>query len=405
MDICPEDALPFRKSDGEIGKSIRKKGASGGQLESYLRGLAGQLCRASRAISRIEGSDHTSRLFSFIMSPSRISSSVESNNIPLQLTRAQIQCFETDGYLLIPDALSPATVAALLAETNHMLSSFSLADHPMTKFSTGEYSSHIGDDYFLTSGDKVCFFFEEDAFSSTGQLEKPKHRAINKIGHYLHELSEPFRDATFTPLHRAIAEAVGFRDPRVLQSMIICKQPEIGGRVPPHQDSTFLYTNPPSAVGFWIALEDATKENGCLSFAKGSHRRTPVTSRFTRSSDGGTTFENVQGAQFPQDLEAEGEKAPADEIYELGEVKAGTLVLIHGNLLHKSEKNLSGKSRFIYTFHCIEGAHEYDNKNVGASIVFLLHVATFPFGKEGDWQYGDLILVVAHNALRLIEGY
>jgi hypothetical protein len=24
--------------------------------------------------------------------------------------------------------------------------------------------------------------------------------------------------------------------------------------VPPHQDSTFLYTDPPSAVGFWVSF-------------------------------------------------------------------------------------------------------------------------------------------------------
>lgn len=149
--------------------------------------------------------------------------------------------------------------------------------------------------------------------------------------------------------------------------MIICKQPEIGGRVPPHQDSTFLYTNPPSAVGFWITLEDATKENGCLSFAKGSHKRAPVNTRFVRKSGGGTGFEDVKGAEFPDGLPEVGEmvnkEEVVEEVYELGEVKAGSLVLIHGNLLHKSEKNLSGKSRFIYTFHCIEGENEYDGKN------------------------------------------
>ncbi|CAF9917326.1 MAG: hypothetical protein ALECFALPRED_011105 [Alectoria fallacina] len=297
------------------------------------------------------------------MAPTRVSPPIESPTIPTKFTAEQLTSYENNGYLLIPNALSPTTVSALLLEANNMLSSFSLSDHPMTKFSTGEKDSHVGDDYFLTSGDQVRFFFEEDAFSSTGDLTKPKHRAINKIGHYLHELSPQFRKATFTPLHREIAKAIGFRDPRVLQSMIICKQPEIGGRVPPHQDSTFLYTNPPSAVGFWIALEDATIDNGCLSFAKGSHRRAPVKSRFVRKEGGGTGFDDVAEAKFPDNLEIEEPEKEEEEEYELGEVKAGTLVLIHGNLLHKSERNLIGKSRFIYTFHVIEGENDYDGRN------------------------------------------
>jgi phytanoyl-CoA hydroxylase len=52
-----------------------------------------------------------------------------------------------------------------------------------------------------------------------------------------------------------------------------------------------------------------------------------------------------------------------EEKYDMGEVKAGTLVLIHGNILHKSEKNTSGNSRNIYTFHVIEGDHLYDERN------------------------------------------
>ena len=86
-------------------------------------------------------------------------------------------------------------------------------------------------------------------------------------------------------------------------------------------------------------------------------------SRFVKQEGGGTGFDDVAGAKFPADLEIEELQEGEEEEYELGEVEAGTLVLIHGNLLHKSERNLSGKSRFIYTFHVIEGESEYDNRN------------------------------------------
>ncbi|KAL4938469.1 hypothetical protein BDV06DRAFT_225952 [Aspergillus oleicola] len=295
------------------------------------------------------------------------------------LTPEQLSTFHTKGYLILENYLSPQQITSLITETNSLLTTFDLSSHPLTQFTTGDDESnpsraHVGDSYFLESGDKIRFFFEPDAIDpQTGTLTKPKEKAVNKIGHALHDLSHPFESITLSEQNAAIARDLGFQDPRVLQSMVICKQPSIGGAVPPHRDSEFLYTSPPSAVGFWIALQDAEVGNATLGFYPGSHRRRSggVKRRFVRAYNEagevcGTEFVENKGDQFPKGLEVEEDSGEG----ELGEpevstIKAGSLVLIHGNVLHKSERNTGDKSRYAYTFHVIEGGEgwEYDGRN------------------------------------------
>ena len=82
--------------------------------------------------------------------------------------------------------------------------------------------------------------------------------------------------------------------------------------VPSHQDSVFLYTDPPSAVGFWFALEDCTVTNGCLSFVPGSHKTSPITKRFVRMDEGGTDFIDIGGSlKEPDATEFKIEECPA----------------------------------------------------------------------------------------------
>ncbi|KAJ7072357.1 phytanoyl-CoA dioxygenase, partial [Mycena amicta] len=280
--------------------------------------------------------------------------------------------FYRDGYLVLRGFVSAEDVEGLLSRSKELLRDFNIEDHPLTRFTTGELD-HVGDEYFLNSGDKMQgfrYFLEEDAVAN-GKLSRPKELAVNKIGHGLHQLEPIFRKVTLENERMcALVRDLQFhRDPLALQSMVITKQPQIG-ELGEHNDS--CYTDPPSALGFWIALEQCTATNGALSFLPGSHS-TPITKRFVRLPGGGTGFESLVAPEVAERVAAQS-KASQDS-YILETCEPGDLVLIHGSVLHKSERNLSDKTRFAYTFHMIEGAAKYDQKN------WLQPTPTMPFSR------------------------
>lgn len=121
--------------------------------------------------------------------------------------------------------------------------------------------------------------------------------------------------------------------------------------------------------GLWFALEDCTQSNGCLSFVPGSHKDGSNRKRFGRAESAEAplrpTVNNPGfkgGEEGPNnahiDLEFTGADprlstyTPADFVPL--EVKKGSCILIDGEVVHQSERNLSALSRFIYTFHMID---------------------------------------------------
>lgn len=263
------------------------------------------------------------------------------------LSPEEVAQFNEQGYLVKPGFLSSTECADLRNEIVRLIrEELDLSTHPGTAFSTGADQS--SDAYFLSSGDKVAFFFEKGAIDAQGKLTVASPiDGINKVGHALHILSEPFKKVTSRPEVKEAAKALGFKDCRVIQSMAILKPRRLGGEVVPHADSTFLYTDPPSAIGIWIPTEKCTTNNGCLWFWPGSHKNHPISQRFVRDP-------NKIGTMFIETGEKEG-PAPREEDWVPVTCEAGDMVLIHGSAIHKSEHNHSDNTRYAYTFHMIEG--------------------------------------------------
>ncbi|HEX8148111.1 MAG TPA: phytanoyl-CoA dioxygenase family protein [Pyrinomonadaceae bacterium] len=264
------------------------------------------------------------------------------------LTPEQLSAYERDGFLVLEEFVAPSECDRLRARACELVEAFEPGE-VLSVFTTREQTRR-SDEYFLGSGDRVRFFFEEDAFGADGRLLKEKARAINKIGHALHDLDPVFEDFSRTPALKSLAGSLGYARPLLVQSMYIFKQPRIGGEVACHQDATFLYTEPLTVTGLWFALEDATTENGCLWALAGGHRR-GLKSRFLRAGGGGTRFETYDESPWP------------DEGLVPLEVKKGALVLLHGLLPHLSRANRSPRSRHAYTLHVVEEAARYPEDN------------------------------------------
>lgn len=260
----------------------------------------------------------------------------------------QFARYQRDGFLVLERFIDEASCNQLRDRAEQLVREFD-PNGVVSIFSSHE-QSRLSDDYFLDSGDKIRFFFEEDAFLPGGTLKQSKDRSINKIGHALHELDPTFRRFSRLPAIKQLVNDIGIENPLLLQSMYIFKQPRIGGEVICHQDSTFLYTDPPDIAGLWFALEDATVENWCLWAIPGGHKL-GLKSRWRRTPEGGMQFDIADSSPWPE-----------DRLIPL-EVPKGTLVVLHGLLPHKSLANRSAKSRHAFTLHVIGANCLYPSDN------------------------------------------
>src|SRR5216684_2350048 len=130
------------------------------------------------------------------------------------LNSEQIAAYDREGFLLLENFVDQSACDSLRARAEELVREFD-PKGVVSVFSTHE-QTRTSDDYFLDSGDKIRFFFEENAFFADGSLRQTKAQSINKIGHALHDLDPVFDRFSRTTEIKQLTSDLGISEPLLL---------------------------------------------------------------------------------------------------------------------------------------------------------------------------------------------
>ena len=210
------------------------------------------------------------------------------------VTPAAVAFYQDQGYLIVENALSPAELAEMRNET--------------TRICRGE----LGEVRGVTPAE-------------ANEAEDDVLRQYLCI-HFPHKISETMLRYLAHPVMRDVLVGVIGPNVKCMQSMLFIKASGKPGQAW-HQDEFFIPTRDRSLTGGWIALDDATVENGCLWIIPGSHKR-------------GIIWPQHKHEDRRFDCTGEAFNFPyTDEDAIPVEVPAGAIVFFNGYLLHRSLPN------------------------------------------------------------------
>ena len=211
-----------------------------------------------------------------------------------RVTEEFLEQYSRDGFAILRNAISPKQVTQVNAEALRLV------------------ASNLG-------SNRVDF--DDPAQLNEAELMR-KFLCI----HYPHKVSEVALAVLREPqIVKALTSVVG-PNVKAMQSMLFIKSEGKPGQAW-HQDEHFIPTRDRSLTAVWIALDDATIDNGCLWVIPGSHKRGVL---YPDREQEDESFDCTREAyDFPY---SDGDAIPVN-------IPSGAAVIFNGYLLHRSLKN------------------------------------------------------------------
>ncbi|MEO0546720.1 MAG: phytanoyl-CoA dioxygenase family protein [Pseudomonadota bacterium] len=210
--------------------------------------------------------------------------------------------YDRDGYVVIPELLIAADIAELKAEA--------------AAICRGQRGDVRG---IVPVPDSAS---DDDAMGRYLTVQFP-HKASDLIRN---------KFVAHPRFAEALSAVIG-PDVKCMQSMLFIKPAGKPGQGW-HQDEHFIPTRDRSLCGLWLAIDDATEENGCLWVRPGSHRDGILYDTAPHGSD-----------QFDEGHALVGTPDDADEGVVV-EIPAGGAILFNGYLHHRSLPNRAAEGTY-----------------------------------------------------------
>lgn len=259
------------------------------------------------------------------------------------VTDGERRAWEEQGFLVRPGLLSSAECDALRGRISETIARVGAAE------GASGWPDVPEADYFRSTARRIGLFWEKD---TAPQSVPPTERegCVARMGHGLHWEDDRFRHAACHPAVADVLEGLIGPGVNVVQTMVIYKQPRVGGEMGFHQDAAYLHTEPLTLLSAWMALDDVTEENSPLLVIPGSHRL-PLQ----------TVSEMNESGQFTDRRLSDARPDPATAVPV--PVPKGGVLFFHGLLYHGSAPNRSDRPRRAYACHYASAASHWPGTN------------------------------------------
>lgn len=168
------------------------------------------------------------------------------------VTEDALAQFHHEGFLVVHHAFTPAEVQAALDGLLYLLS--------------GQHPTFSG----------VMYEHKAQGVDVTSLSVEARQDYVRKFMWFV-DYDERLRAIAQHPQLTALLTRLLGETPTLFQDMALIKPPHIGREKPWHQDHAYFdLPLATTVVGVWIALDEATTENGCMVILPGSHRQGPV---------------------------------------------------------------------------------------------------------------------------------